>query len=231
MGDISHKRLEQVAIEHANSCIELMEATRGQPYDIKARLTLKGIVQDRILAALETVWEPSQTPRRILFTDGSGTVLPNPYGWAALLLEGHAGYGADVWSSTHGYLNCWSGSAVPGTSQRAELMAILSGLGKMEQGASIEVRSDSECCVKWLTPKRAIDGSPVYRDGQIATQFQREDAFVIGCCLQIEETIRQKDLDVIFTHVRGHGRDPDPFNRYWNNVVDKVAGHARKGHV
>lgn len=79
-------------------------------------------------------------PRFELFTDGACSGNPGPGGWG-FILRGD-GFDRDVEES---------GGEPATTNNRMELLAVIRGLGRIPDGASVVVTTDSEYCVKGLT--------------------------------------------------------------------------------
>lgn len=76
-----------------------------------------------------------------IWTDGSGTVAGCPMGWCAIL-------------RCEGREKVVCGAAPDGTSQRAELRAVIEGLRALTKPALVVVHSDSEYVVKGFTEDR-----------------------------------------------------------------------------
>lgn len=115
-----------------------------------------------------------------LTTDGSGTTLGNPGGWACVLRCGE-------------HMREVVGGADSTTSNLMELTAVAEGLACVRwQGVAITVRSDSQCVIGWLT------GRMHARQPAIAALVHR-----------IQAQIAANQWRVTYEWVRGHTGDPD----------------------
>lgn len=115
-----------------------------------------------------------------LTTDGSGTTMGNPGGWACVLRSG-------------AHVRELSGGAASTTNNLMELEAVAQGLQAIRaHGAAVTVRTDSQCVIGWLT-------------GAYRARLPHIQAAVVRIA-----TIREtKALRLTFVHVRGHQGDPD----------------------
>lgn len=128
-----------------------------------------------------------------LFVDGSGESLGGVGGWAAVVVvDGNRGA---EFSGSIGYAN----------NQTAELTAILEGLRAVPEGWGIEVVSDSESAIRWLTG-----------------MYRRRNPEVIRLCGFIEDLVAARGLSVKYTHIRGHN------GHIHNSRADYLAGEARR---
>ena len=71
----------------------------------------------------------------VVHTDGAASGNPGPAGWAAIFPDDEI-----------------SGAFV-GTNNTAELEAIVSAIEHAWPGSHLEIRTDSRCCINWITGK------------------------------------------------------------------------------
>ncbi len=69
----------------------------------------------------------------VVYTDGASSGNPGPAGWAAIFPDEEI-----------------SGAFV-GTNNAAELEAIVSAIEHAWPNSHLEIRTDSKCCIKWIT--------------------------------------------------------------------------------
>lgn len=147
-----------------------------------------------------------------LWTDGSGTKMGEPGGWAFLLRatvdgELHEREGVGYEHDT--------------TSQRMELAAVIEGLRALNRPCRVRVFSDSEYVIKGFTEKRIQKWR---RNGWKTSDRRAVANRDLWICLAAAARLHE----IEWRHVRGHSGVEH------NERVDKLAGRARlvaKGEV
>lgn len=151
-----------------------------------------------------------------MYTDGSSLLADRSGGWAWWVDD-------DL---------CNSGYVCPATNNTMEITAVLQGLTALMWGPplteSVEVVSDSAYvinCMKerwydrWMTR-----GWRTSTNGEVAN---------VDLWKELIEVVREFPAPLIWTHVRGHGRggQEDAPHVAGNDVVDRLAGAARKAGI
>jgi ribonuclease HI len=107
-----------------------------------------------------------------------------------------------------------SGGEKHTTNNQMELKAILEAIREAPSGVSLEIATDSELAIKWLTGR-----------------IKRKNPGIIALTGEIDEVRRRRTLapdgqtlTITFRHVRGHGDDP------LNQRADSLASAAIQRH-
>lgn len=126
-----------------------------------------------------------------LATDGSCLGNPGPGGWAAILVHGE-------------YERELGGGEANTTNNRMELTAILEGLKALKRPVQVEVETDSQDAVKWLTGLQ-----------------RQKNSEVVRLCAAINDAVQTAGHVVHYEHVRGHAGHP--LNERANRIAQRWA--------
>jgi ribonuclease HI len=121
------------------------------------------------------------------WTDGACSGNPGPGGWAVVLTDGR---------QTREIV----GGADSTTNNAMELSAILAALEAVPAGARVRLHTDSQNAIGWL-----------------AQGWKRKDPKVAALCVQIDQTVLSKGLQVDYVKALAHQGDE------MNNRADKLA--------
>lgn len=146
-----------------------------------------------------------------IFSDGSCWPNPGPSGYAAVAMIERA--------PTKTYAKVFSGHAADSTNNRAELHAVIAGLGALTRQCDVVLYTDSKYVqngitkwiAKWQTNGwKTADKEPV----------KNQDLWKKLLSLN-----RLHNID--WRWVKGHTED-ETEEAFWNGIVDEIAGWERK---
>lgn len=138
-----------------------------------------------------------------LWTDGSGTSLGNPGGWAYVLTAVHPVTGVE--RTVEGF-----GGEVSTTNNRMEMTALMMGLRAITRPSKVVAHCDSQYIIKPFT------------DGYIEDWERRFFAKVKNMDLWLQLAPEVRRHDVTFEWVKGHS------GVAYNERCDKLAGAERR---
>jgi ribonuclease HI len=128
-----------------------------------------------------------------IYTDGACSGNPGKGGWAATIHD-------------QSPARLISGEEAFTTNNRMELKAVLEALKGVPTGAPVQINTDSQNVIGWLSKG-----------------WKRKVLEVRELCEEIERVVANNALSVTFEWVRGHATNAD------NNLVDKIATQISQG--
>ena len=113
-------------------------------------------------------------------------------------------------------LTVYGGHEGDSTNNRTEMLAVINAMKFCPAGTTVDIISDSGYVVKGYN-------HPAYLDSWVRNNWRTaSNKPVMNQDLWQEILGWTYSRGVKFKLCRGHFKDPDPVNRYWNSIVDKA---------